>query len=95
MFSTSSTTYSAKSQARCLASVPGADRHRFMVGTGGCGEGNEVQVLDFEEESNRLSCVGRVSHSGEVWALAPCPSDGCVAASCGTASDGRTLEARV
>ena len=73
MFSTSSTTYAAAKFpcCRCLSAVSAdTTQHRFVLGTGGAREQNEVQVLDFDEESNRLGCVGRVAHAGEVFALA-------------------------
>ena len=90
MFSTSSTTYAAAKFpcCRCLSAVSAdTTQHRFVLGTGGAREQNEVQVLDFDEESNRLGCVGRVAHAGEVFALAPSPADAATFASCGRGPD--------
>ena len=90
MFSTSSTTYAAAKFpcCRCLSAVSAdTTQHRFVLGTGGAREQNEVQVLDFDEESNRLGCVGRVAHAGEVFALAPSPADASTFASCGGGPD--------
>lgn len=96
MFSTSSTTYASKYQSRCLASVCGdKSRHRFMVGTCSARESNEVQVLEFDEESNSLSCVGSLKHEGAVVALSPCPSDASVVATCGARAGAVGFEARV
>lgn len=71
MFSSASSTYSLKRPARCIAALasieePGEEQQnissRFVVGTCGLREGNELHVLGFHEESNELLChqVGRM-----------------------------------
>ena len=81
MYSTSSTSYSAKLPARCLAAVGGdASRHRFMVGTCSARCANEVQVVDFDEEANALTLVGALRHEGQVACLAPAPHDAALVA---------------
>lgn len=68
MFASSSSTYSLKRPARCIASLApkdggslnsdqrNEDTPRFVVGTCSLREPNELHVLGFQEESNELLC---------------------------------------
>ncbi|KAJ8600235.1 hypothetical protein CTAYLR_001971 [Chrysophaeum taylorii] len=89
MFSTSSTVYTAKYQARALAAVVGdPSRHRFMVGTCSVREENVIEVIDFDEESNALSCVGSIQHPAEVVCVSPSPYDATLLVTCGATAEG-------
>lgn len=72
MFSSASSTYSLKRPARCIASLAPKEEEsgeeeqgnnsslytsRFVVGTCGLREKNELHVIGFHEESNELLCL--------------------------------------
>ena len=38
-------------------------------------EENEIHVLDFNEDSNEISCVQVYNHPEEIWSLDPSPRD--------------------
>lgn len=82
MYSTSSTTYTAKHQARCLCAVAG-EKHRFMVGTCSVREENEIHVLNYDEGSNVLTCIGSLQHPLEVVCINASPYDAGKLGTCG------------
>lgn len=89
MFSTSSTVYTAKCQARALAAVVGeSERHRFMIGTCSVRDMNEIVVVDFDEELNSLQSVLSIVHPGEVSIVCSSPFDVSVLATHGQYRDG-------
>ncbi|KAJ1462390.1 WD40-repeat-containing domain protein [Pelagophyceae sp. CCMP2097] len=76
MFSTSSTGYGAQHNARTLAAVAGdSARHRFLVGTCSLRQDNAIEVLEFDEETNTIACLGKLEHPAEMWCVAPSPYD--------------------
>lgn len=52
------------------------DRHLFLVGTQklSAGNSNEIHVVEYLEEGNRIESRVRMPHPGEVWQIAPHPS---------------------
>ena len=72
--------YSLKS-ARAIAAVPHAEKTRFVVGSLGLRDENQVHVLDYDEGSNvvRAQLYG---HKNEVWYVAPSPTNGSLLATC-------------
>lgn len=76
MFSNQSSVYSTKLQSRCLvAHESDHGRHRFLVGSAVLREDNEIQLLDFNEDSNIINCTQVFQHPGEVWTLSCSPRD--------------------
>mmetsp|Transcript_19501 Transcript_19501/g.32077 ORF Transcript_19501/g.32077 Transcript_19501/m.32077 type:complete len:387 (+) Transcript_19501:58-1218(+) len=84
MFSTSAATYGlGKHHCRSIGAVCGVpDRHLFIAGTTCVNEGNEVHVVEFDENANAFQQVARFDHKGEVWDLAPHPSDASLLLTC-------------
>ncbi|KAL6077337.1 EARP and GARP complex-interacting protein 1 [Balamuthia mandrillaris] len=72
------TVYGLSMKARCLTAQTGeTDRNRFLIGTLGLREENEVHLIEIVEDSEELQWerVGQYPHPKEVWNIAPCPSD--------------------
>lgn len=83
MYSTASSVYSLKLPARSLASVSGdTERHRFLAGTCSLREANELQLLNFQEETNEISCIATFYHPEEIWGISASPSDRRLALTC-------------
>jgi len=74
MFSTASTQYTAKYQARSLAALVGdGEHHRFLVGTCNVREENGIDVLNYDEGGNVVTCLGQLQHPLEIVCLSPSP----------------------
>jgi len=70
--------YGAKNQSRCLAAVKGDhEHHRFFVGAAGLRDypQNELLLLEYSEETNKLREASAYSHPGEIWHISPSPRD--------------------
>ena len=58
-------------QARSLvAQLSETDRHRFFVGTNSVREPNEVHWIEFNEDTNDVTCLAVLPHVPEIWAMA-------------------------
>jgi WD40 repeat protein len=70
--------YFCQRPARCVAPVPGGDvgRYRFMVGTCGLGQQNELHLVEFSEDTAEVVCRQALPHDDEVWLLNVSPTDG-------------------
>ena len=70
-----SASYLLKRQARCLTALEGdTDRNRFLLATLELREANELQVLDFNEDTNEVVCMRAYTHPHETWHMASCPA---------------------
>lgn len=64
-----------KHQARCITAIEGdTDHNKFVVCSLELRGGNELQVLDFNEDTNEVWCQRVYTHPNEVWACASCPA---------------------
>ena len=76
MFASSSCVHATKLPARCLTSQKGSkERHRFIVGTCGLHESNEISVLEYDENSNQIEANAIYNHPDQVWSLESSPTD--------------------
>ena len=70
-----SASYLLKRQARALAALEGdTDRNRFLVASLELRDANELQVLDFNEDTNEVVCMRAFTHPHETWHMASCPA---------------------
>ena len=55
----------------CLSAVLGdPETHTFLVGTRSSRQPNQVHMLRYEEDQNRIEVMGAFAHeAGEIWAL--------------------------
>ena len=75
-FSNNTALYSAERRARCLAArTAHTDAHHFFLGTLSLREANEVQMLQFDEDTSELSKARSFAHPHEVWCIAASPAD--------------------
>ena len=76
MFTTGAV-YAAAGQARQLVpQTASKDKHRWVLGTAALGEGNEINLLEFDEDEGTLECCSTYHHSdGQVWAMETSPRD--------------------
>ncbi|OQV18668.1 Protein TSSC1 [Hypsibius exemplaris] len=75
--------YGIDFQARCLVSQAAeSDAVRFLIGTQSLKHENQIQLIDFDEESNAISRTVYAHPSGEVWNLSSCPFDARLFATC-------------
>lgn len=64
--------FSLKLQARVLAAQPGrSGSSRWLTGTNSLREDNEIRVLQYDPDQERLVSVGVYNHAPEVWSIAP------------------------
>lgn len=93
-----SASYLLKRQARCLTALEGdTDRNRFLLATLELREANELQVLDFNEDTNEVVCMRAYAHPHETWHMASCPAPEhveLVATVYSTGKEQRTVRAR-
>jgi len=69
-------THGLRYQARALAQVPAArDNSAWLAGTTALREENEVEVLEFDAESDTLRRSASYRHPPEIWHIASCPED--------------------
>lgn len=70
-----SASYVLKRQARALSALEGdTDRNRFLVASLELRDANELQVLDFNEDTNEVVCMRAYTHPHETWHMASCPA---------------------
>ena len=70
-----SASYVLKRQARALTALEGdTDRNRFLVASLELRDANELQVLDFNEDTNEVVCMRAYTHPHETWHMASCPA---------------------
>ena len=70
-----SASYVLKRQARALTALEGdTDRNRFLVASLELRAANELQVLDFNEDTNEVVCMRAYTHPHETWHMASCPA---------------------
>ena len=70
-----SASYLLKRQARALTALEGdTDRNRFLVASLELRDANELQVLDFNEDTNEVACMRAYTHPHETWHMASCPA---------------------
>ncbi|MEW5311662.1 MAG: hypothetical protein WDW38_003357 [Sanguina aurantia] len=70
-----SVTYSLRHQARALAAQAAEKfNSRWLVGTNSLKEENEIRVLQYDQDQERLLCLHAYTHHAEVWDIAPCPT---------------------
>lgn len=73
--------YHLKYPARALA-TQSSERHRsqFVVGTNSRREQNELHVLEYDADLERLDSVRVLTHQNEIWDVSTCPdSSECLA----------------
>eukprot|EP00457_Paulinella_chromatophora_P011449 gb/GEZN01011590.1/.p1 GENE.gb/GEZN01011590.1/~~gb/GEZN01011590.1/.p1 ORF type:complete len:376 (+),score=42.58 gb/GEZN01011590.1/:22-1128(+) len=71
-FESNSAVYGLKLHSRAVEAVQASkhtERHQFMVGTCAVRESNELHLLEFDEDSNEITCVSKYSHPPEVLTL--------------------------
>lgn len=69
-------THGMRYQARALAPISAeVTKSCWLAGTTALREENEVDVLEFDTESDALVCTASYSHPAEIWSLASCPED--------------------
>eukprot|EP01006_Ploeotia_vitrea_P014192 TRINITY_DN3798_c0_g1_i1.p1 TRINITY_DN3798_c0_g1~~TRINITY_DN3798_c0_g1_i1.p1 ORF type:complete len:360 (+),score=9.43 TRINITY_DN3798_c0_g1_i1:47-1126(+) len=68
--------YGLEFKVRCISAVVGdVDQHSFLVGTlNPKANSNQLHLLRYSEEENKISCEAIWNHSSEIWHIAPCPS---------------------
>ena len=70
-----SASYVLKRQARALTALEGdTDRNRFLVASLELRDANELQVLDFNEDTNEVVCMRAYTQPHETWHMASCPA---------------------
>ncbi|KAJ3428851.1 wd-repeat protein [Anaeramoeba flamelloides] len=62
-----------KFQCSTLDSLKDEESLKFIVGTKSLRESNEVHVLEYEPESNRVKPFSVYSHKNEIWDICSCP----------------------
>jgi hypothetical protein len=68
--------YGLKFPARSISAVLGdAEHHRFIVGTHHISEQNEIHVIEFDEESNDVVCLGVFTHAPEIHTISTHPTN--------------------
>ena len=70
-----SCTYSVNKTTRCIVPVfqEEAETHGFIVGTSCVRGGNEVHILEYDEESAESECKKKLEHAGEIWSMSTSP----------------------
>jgi len=66
-----SITYSLKFQARALAAVQSDKlQSKWVVGTNALREENEIRVLQYDADQERVACIKTLTHTPEIWDIA-------------------------
>ena len=93
----STATFTVKQQqARSLIALEGdTDRNRFVVSSLDLRGDNEVSVLEFNEDTNELSCQSVFAHPQEVWHSVSCPAPEHAELICTTFSTGSEMRSKV
>lgn len=74
-YESSAASYDLKKQARCIVALEGdTDNNTFLLASLALHGGNEVHVLEFNEDTNEVWCPLVYSHPHEVWACGSCPA---------------------
>jgi hypothetical protein len=73
---TTSSVCSVNYQARALcAQYAAKERHRFLVGTCSLHDSNELNVLQYSEDSNHIDVSCSFSHPDQIWGVEASPKD--------------------
>ncbi|KAK9836359.1 hypothetical protein WJX81_008394 [Elliptochloris bilobata] len=73
-------THGLKLNARALVPVVAdTGRSSWIVGTNALRDENELQVLEFDADSNAVHVLSTYGHPAEVWHIASCPADAALA----------------
>lgn len=68
--------YACAFAARALAPLRGSkDKHRFIAGTCTLHENNELYIIEYDEDLNKLDASGLYSHPDQIWTLDSSPLD--------------------
>ncbi|XP_055352650.1 EARP and GARP complex-interacting protein 1-like [Paramacrobiotus metropolitanus] len=87
--------YGIDFQARCLVSLAAeSDAVRFLIGTQSIKHENQVQLIDFDEDTNAVTRTVYGHPSGEIWHLSCCPYDADLFAACYNEVDGQKINSR-
>jgi WD40 repeat protein len=65
------------------------DRHRFLVGTCSLHDSNELDVLEYFEDTNHFEIVAQYSHPDQIWGMESSPQDPSLVVSSRQTLDGR------
>ncbi len=65
--------FSLRLQSRVLVAQPGgrSGASRWLTGTNSLREDNEIRILQYDPDQERLISVGTFNHAPEVWSIAP------------------------
>lgn len=75
--------------SRALSAVEGSrERHRFLVGTAEVADLNQVQLLEYSEDKNRLEVVASLSHPHQIHRLVSSKTDESLLLTSSTSSQG-------
>ena len=67
---------SLRVSCRHIASLDAeTDKCRFVVGTAVVGKTNQLQIIEYDDVQNNVSCVQTLSHPDEVWWISCNPDD--------------------
>ena len=76
MFTSQSCVFAVNYNARALAAQKSSkERHRFLVGTCSLLDNNELSVLEYHENSNKIEATAVYNHPHQIWAVEPSPND--------------------
>eukprot|EP00884_Botryococcus_braunii_P002201 jgi/Botrbrau1/11982/Bobra.0115s0018.1 len=68
-------THGVKYQTRTIAAYPNTgSSQRWIVGTNALREENEVQIIEYDPESSKITTAEVYTHGPEVWQVYPCPA---------------------
>jgi WD40 repeat protein len=67
--------YNLKLVSRALVASPNRESNRWLVGTTSLREDNEIRVLSYDTEQDRVVSVASFLHAPEVWAIVPGKSE--------------------
>ena len=51
------------------------EKHRWVLGTSSFNTDNEVNVIEYDEETGNLECVGQYNHAEQIWCMDTSPKD--------------------
>lgn len=63
--------YNLKLVSRALVASPNREANRWLVGTTSLREDNEIRILQYDAEQDRVVSVASFLHAQEVWAIVP------------------------
>ena len=78
--------------SRCLAAVEGSqEKHRFVLGTFDVHALNQVQLLEYSEDRNKLEVIASLQHPSQIHRLVSCKSDESLLISSSSGANGHEL----